>query len=444
MEYDIIIPQGDEYDIIIPHEENYYNADTYKKSNALAQAMYSMEPLSNKVFAIGLSKMEREGDQITAVMSTTELRRLLKKTNGSFYDQLVKCSHDIKKHDIVYEGFDDSGEKSFQISSIVTDCTFANGIFKIYFNSKLEKELFARKNFTTYLLQTNLSLKQKYSFRIYEVLKMKYDHDIALFKKDLPVTAIYNLIQFKFTIGFYKETTKTAEEIKKRKKSFEEIEKLLPEEELKLQQWSDFKKVVLTPALKEIREKTAHNITMRPIRTGKGGKITSVEFTIERKKINSNNTNKSGSKQNENNETNGPANELDLIAQVEEFITEPIKVKDIRSILKEANYDIERVNKAYKLSEKQGHIDKLVPWLIAAIKNNYQENTIGKDNTSAKTNGTKFNNFQDRYSDMGNQDKERYFELMNKKYDKIGGGLTPEEENEFRELERKKVPSGNF
>lgn len=402
-----------ETDIIISSEEEYFLSETYSKSQALSQAMFSMSLLANKIFVIGLSKMERMGDAIIASMSISELRERLGRKNGSFYDQLKICADDMQKHKIVYEGLDDHGHKAFQSSLIAPDCTFANGKFTIYFNKNLEKELFAGKNFTTYLLTTSLKFnKSQYAFRIHEVLKAKHDHDVAVFGKEVTVKAIYNLIQFKFIIGLYKQTPRIAREIQDRKKTFEQIEEMLPEESRKLQRWTDFKTVVLKPSLDEIREVTDFDITFKPIRTGRGGKITSLEFIIK-KDISKHDSgsddvvpdNANPSDNQEQGHVSIKTEETDyeeLKSELKSFIAEPLRDKDLMVLLKDAGNDIGKIKAAYKLLEEQGHVPNIVGWLRKAIQEDYAGGIIKKQSTKKNS----FKNFHERDYDFKELEKK--------------------------------------
>ena len=66
--------------------------------------------------------------------------------------------------------------------------------------------------------------------------------------------------------------------------------------------------------------------------------------------------------------------------QVQSFIEEKIRLSDIKAILEAAEYDIDKIEYAYRLSQKATGIENLTGWLISAIKNGYEEPMSGKEN----------------------------------------------------------------
>ena len=70
----------------------------------------------------------------------------MKKTNGSFYDQLYCCADNLANRQIVME---DRENNKFMILNIVQTALYDNGKFTIKYNADLEKYLYGlQQNFT--------------------------------------------------------------------------------------------------------------------------------------------------------------------------------------------------------------------------------------------------------------------------------------------------------
>ena len=84
----------------------------YKKSNFLIGAKYKSSLLENKILAVSLTKVRKdENGQLISTVTASELKKYMKKTNGSFYDQLYCCADNLANRQIVME--DRENNKTF-------------------------------------------------------------------------------------------------------------------------------------------------------------------------------------------------------------------------------------------------------------------------------------------------------------------------------------------
>lgn len=120
------------------------------------------------------------------------------------------------------------------------------GSITVVLNSRLKKYLLEiSHNYTAYELWNILSLKSKYSIRLYEIFKSyEYQHDKTF--------------------------------------DYEELKSLLCAENYKV--YSAFLVRVLNPALNEINLLTNLNVTFEPIQKGKNHKTVAIRFLITKKK----------------------------------------------------------------------------------------------------------------------------------------------------------------
>ena len=108
--------------------------------------------------------------------------------------------------------------------------------------------------------------------------KPKYDEE----QEDLEcIVKEYKLSELRVDLGFVNldEDDKIRAEAKKARPNWEKIDNL--DKTPKYKRWSDFYTRVIKPGIKEINEKSDIYIKdIEPVKTGKGGKITSIKFYV--------------------------------------------------------------------------------------------------------------------------------------------------------------------
>lgn len=211
--------------------------------------------------------------------------------------------------------------------------------------------------FTQYKLANILSMKSKYSPRIYEFLKCNE------FKKQ----------------GYIEIEV-------------EELRKLLRAENI-YPLYADFKRYVILQTQKELKKLSDLSFEFEEIKTSR--KITSIKFYIT--------SNKSACK-NEIAITLAeskakPQQNINDIKIVKEIIEEQISDLEAIKILSSANGDINIIKEKYIYSKRVAKIDNVVGWIIDAIKKDYKP-------SRGKTKVDKFNDYEQRSYDFVDLEKK--------------------------------------
>ncbi len=137
-------------------------------------------------------------------------------------------------------------------------------------------------------------------------------------------------------------------------------------------------------AKRQINEKSDLEIDYEPIRSGRGGKVVGITFFIK-KNVNYNEIEAKTEKENEILLKNGtsvvdagkqPDDFNERFEEIMDYIDIRVSSKDIKTFLKAADYDVERVKAAYDLSKEQADIKNFVGWMKKAIEERYSEQTI--------------------------------------------------------------------
>ena len=382
----------------------------YTKSNALINSKGKASLLAEKLFAIGIQQATEDEKTgiLTTTMRGTELKKIFGTNRGSFYQDISDLVDPPSKADpslldwrIIIK---DDASQSLMAMNVITDCSFKNGVLEIRYNNKITPQVRRlQANYTVFSLAETMPLKSIYSFKLYEILKAEYDRQEYLDKKkgtwrpNATYITEMHIVDLKLRVGvidtsWSKELT---EEIKKVEPDFDMIEKMA--DELSKNQGAavqkaynsykridNFKKNVLVKAQKELEEKTSIKFRFENLSGGAGGKIYGFRFFIS---------------PNNSNEVDEVAEEpkskvelsedekLEAIFAVKTMLDSSFSIKDVRTLSEVADYDVQKVKKAYDIMTSSGsEIVDQMGWLIKAIKNDYQP----KKSRKAKTAFTSF------------------------------------------------------
>ncbi|NNU78729.1 replication initiation protein [Clostridium estertheticum] len=210
--------------------------------------------------------------------------------------------------------------------------------------------------FTQYKLANILSMKSKYSPRIYEFLKCNE------FKKQ----------------GYIEIEV-------------EELRKLLRADNI-YPLYADFKRYVILQTQKELKKISDISFEFEEIKTSR--KITSIKFYISSSKNNKASDEIAASLENINPKLQQNMDDINL---VKEIIHEPITDVEALKILISAKGDINIVKEKYSYSAAVPKIENMVGWIIDAIKNDYK---------SPKGKVNKFNEYEQREYDFKELEKK--------------------------------------
>ncbi|MGO1470388.1 MAG: replication initiation protein [Tissierella sp.] len=211
------------------------------KANKLIEARYNLSLNEQKIILYAVSKLNREKEKFNILeLETREFIKLLG-TTGSRYVEIKKIVTGLMKKQVSIET-----EESDLVANWVSSIKYIKntGEIELEFSENLIPYLLQLKeSFTRYELKNILYLKNKYSIRIYELLKQyeiigKREFELKEFKRILFLENQYERIY-------------------------------------------DFRRFVLEPVKEDLNKNTDINISYKEIK--KGRKITGLLFKIEPK-----------------------------------------------------------------------------------------------------------------------------------------------------------------
>ena len=395
-----------------------------KKSNNLIQSLGKTTLLSNKVFLTSLLKIEERngvpeaereyykrletasGTDFTkglvAEFRNSDLRNIMGNKSGSYYTQIAELmdpTHEksLRNQWVIMVKNPEDG--LYGSTDVITATLYddKNGKLYIKFSNepRIKKELHELKNNYT-LLNYGLMMQFKsiYAYRIYELLMSRIGREDSITKEKKDEYMFnYGLSELKYFLGildpYINKDVRAA--LAGPCPDFEKIEDMMSGERV-MPRYNDFKKYALVKAKEEIDEITDFIFDFGPVRNGRGGKVVSVDLIMRRKK-------KEKTSENRNLLTDEEKDAL--LDEMAEFIKYPLKIKDLRAIAEAANYDMDKIKKAYQIMESSGsEKTNVVGYLIKAIKEDYTaiKGRAGYNNT--------FNSFPQRDYDFEELEKE--------------------------------------
>ena len=339
---------------------------SYQKSNFLIGAKYASSLMENKILAIALSDQSRmssdAGGTIRVNITAAELRNVLGGNEGSFYQNLKSAAKAMNNRQI---GMVDNETRKFAYYQIIQTCIYSDGELRITFNSDLSKYLKdIQKNFTILKLDTMISFKSDYSFRLYELLRSRCYNDKGSDPNNKKWIFNYNLAELQFMLGIADASDKEAEDVLNLSNNpdYEKAVQMAKSKREGLIEWSPFRRSVLLKAVKEINEKTELIVEFVPQKTGVGGRVVGVEFIVVERT--------------EDVVLDGVYSEKDKEALVEWLIDNidvKIKVNDARNVCQASDYNKAKLQKAVEILNAQTTTVGNVPgFLISAMQENYE------------------------------------------------------------------------
>lgn len=211
--------------------------------------------------------------------------------------------------------------------------------------------------YTSYKLDNVLSLRSKYSIRLYEILKSN------LYKKCIQI-------------------------------ELEELKKMVGAKANYLKVYADFKNKVILQAQKELKNKTDIYFEFEELKTGR--KVTSIKFTIHSNKNNITGDEIAVAVASEEPQLN--FNDIDNIKIVKSIINENIADIEASKILNIANGNIEKIREKYAIISRFNKINNVVGAMIKALQENWTTTERTKVNT--------FTDYEQRSYDYGELEKK--------------------------------------
>ncbi len=344
----------------------------YQKSNELINAMGRGTALSQKLFAVGMLNMHvDETNNVVATIQGSELRKLFNSTSGSLYQHIEElCDKNLKGKNgaTIFEWqllFKDKENGRIEAHQVVTDAVFEKGVLTLRYNNYLtDKITNLKKGYTTLSLAETLSLKSVYSLRMYEMFKSAYDFRRAVKKIVDHCVLEYSLVELKLELGII--TTGGNKQIKAElEKDYPEYDKIGEivdsmgdKADNKYKEYKVFNRNVLSKVKEELNEKTCIKMDYEPIKSGK--KTTGIRFFVERRDL------QEAPKEEKTIEND------DIIDELCDLMHSDFKIREIREIAKTADYDVDKIKKAYDyMLNYSNPIDNSIAFMKDCIKKEY-------------------------------------------------------------------------
>ena len=360
--------------------------DVLRKSNYLINTKYKMSATEHKIFNLSLAKVkydEKENRPI-AILSAKEVQEILNIKGNSVYSQMKTIANKLTGSKKIL--IEDKVNKKFSSMVLISVCTYVAGKGKMIVKFEPDTTdlvLNLKPSYTKLKLNVYKNLSNFHAMKLYEIFKSN------MFKGDI-LDITYGINDIKFATLMILTNEKIDDALVAGKISIEEA----IEESAKnsgYNTYSSFKRA-LDIAVKEINDYTDINVNMKMIRTGVGGKVTKVRFIVTEKEQNIISVDENvdviayDEKEVDDDEL------FELIDKLREIIPEPLKLKDYKTILEVAKYDITLIKEKYKIMKMNNvEINNITGWLVKAIEENYQKPTSKKSNNKIKATKNKFN-----------------------------------------------------
>lgn len=346
--------------------------DELKKHNTIIGGMYKLTVFENKVFDIALSRIKYDEDTGTlySQIKASEIKKILNNKNGSFYATLDTAARHFTGKPI---GISNPDTQEFDYIAVIIRATYKDAELYVKWNEDLKEYLYnlRDRHFATFRISYKMAIKNLYAYRLYEILKSKaYHPKRAMHNNENAFLITISLPELKFKLGVANIENETVQKYLKKNKNPDYQQALELDPDRMYDEWCDFEYYVLKKAIKEINDKTDISVTYNSLGYGLGGKIHSVAFTV-------------------NLTTNKQIVEAKTLSQEEknaiiedimyEKVSERIRIKEAEAIAEAANWDIEKISKAFNAYRNAKEVENMVGYLITAIKENYEPSSYYED-----------------------------------------------------------------
>ena len=339
------------------------------KSNTLVTANYDLSLQEQKLILTLASMVQPNDEEFKEYeFKIKEFMELLGVDTKTKYTEIPKITKELMKK--VFEIRE--GQDIVQLSWLSSArYKTGNGVVVLKFDSSLKPYMLQLKElYTSYKLENILSLRSKYSLRLFEVLKSNQ------FKKVWIV-------------------------------ELEELKKILGVTEKSYSVYQNIKNRIVIQAQKELKEKTDIEFNFEEIKTGR--KVTSLKFYIHSNKVKKTTENKITHTIDEVSATVVEGIEDDIISEIRNIINricnKDITDKSANEIYKSALENKDYVNKTLELIKEVAQYS-LTQNIKASFVGWFKTMVINYEKPIKKSKQLKFDNFKGRDYDYDDLEKK--------------------------------------
>lgn len=344
------------------------------KSNEMVSSKYASSLLENQVMSVALSRIEAAYNggvmELQAKLYPRELNKLISDPSHIYRD-LKRLSKRITGHTIFIE----DGKGNFKAFSLVPNAEYEDSVFTITFNKELSKHVFGLEGgFSIMELSVLSEFSKNSSFRIYELLKK----DAYKIKEEY-YDVEYRISELKFIIGLVDiDLVKNDISYMGTYIDWDYLYEKLDKKDRKYEDFKDMAKRVLKPAQEELEQVSDIKFEYEPIREGRSYKR--IRFRIYKNTPSEEVLKKSEklfSIDDEERQLSFPQDVDTYKPLYDKYIGHnSLTSGDIDIFLKDSKWNIEKVEEAIQLADKQHYINNYVGWIRSCIKDNYSSNNI--------------------------------------------------------------------
>ena len=356
----------DEEELLYNYPELYDNNALLRRSNVLIKSRFRATMVESKMLILTMYRCQQIGNRSVS-FTANDLKTLLHLDDNSYIYTQLKT---IASHLIDHKFYIEESRSKWAFYSFFEAAEYENGTMRLTLSEAAYRHITAlQTNYTSMELPVLLSFgiekdkpnRQNFSLRIYELMKTYLFH---VTEARPTYRCRYFLQDLKLSIGAISPDDPGVRDaiIKNPGNYTIDLNKYASKKEnSSYSRWTDFDRRVLRVAADECNKSTDIYIEYSPVRSGKGGKVTEVIFTISK------NPNYVSEK------VKDIKPDITLVEQVHEMLGGKVRTKTIMKLLSAAGNDIERIRRAALIASKQQDtIRNLSGFLLKAIQEEWE------------------------------------------------------------------------
>ncbi len=274
----------DKLNVVAP-QDYYEKNNILLKSNVLISAKYKATLMELKVtyfsmLSLQQDRYEEDDYGLRVELPASKIKQMLGIKGNSIYETLDPVARNMGGHTI---GYSDPQRKVFDYMSFIVRAKYEDATMKVWFGkAAIEYLQEDRSGFTRIERKIINSFRSAYAFRLYEIIRKNcyYPKNYTGERSGIFSFTI-GLSELKLEMGVVNASYDAVRKELQSGGAFPDYDKAVskaPEKIKSYNTWSNFRQRCLDPAIKEICEVSDIFIEYRTKRSGRGGKITQIEF----------------------------------------------------------------------------------------------------------------------------------------------------------------------